>query len=58
MTPSPAPPRIDLPLAQEICRRHRIGRPVWVSEPMGGAVNESSLFDGQRPAMGLPDQCP
>lgn len=44
MTPPPAPLRIDLPLAQEICRRHRIGRPVWVSEAMGGAVNESYLF--------------
>lgn len=44
MIPPETPPRIDLPLAQEICRRHRIGEAVWVSEPMGGVINESYLF--------------
>lgn len=44
MTLHPTLPPIDLPLAQEVCRRHRIGEPVWVSEPMGGVVNESYLF--------------
>lgn len=44
MTSPQAPPRIDLPLAREICRRHAIGQPVWVSAPMNGVVNESYLF--------------
>lgn len=44
MIPPQASLRIDLPLAREICRRHRIGRPVWMSESMGGVVNESYLF--------------
>ncbi len=44
MTLHPAPPRIDLLLAQAICLRHGIGRPVWVSEPMNGVINESYLF--------------
>ena len=44
MTRHHSPPRIDLPLAEAICRRHRIGRPVWISEPMKGAINESYLF--------------
>jgi|GEM_PF-2075992 len=44
MTLPPSPPRIDLPLAEEICRRHKVGRPVWVSEPLKGAINESYLF--------------
>lgn len=44
MTSDDAHRPIDLLLAEEICRRHGIGRPVWVSEPLGGAVNESYLF--------------
>ncbi|TAK04538.1 MAG: aminoglycoside phosphotransferase family protein [Candidatus Manganitrophaceae bacterium] len=44
MTPPQTPPLIDLPLAREICRRHRIGPPVWVSEPMKGMINQSYLF--------------
>ncbi|MBI3803733.1 MAG: aminoglycoside phosphotransferase family protein [Nitrospirae bacterium] len=43
MTADPQQP-IDLSLAREICHRLGIGRPVWVSEPLGGVVNESYLF--------------
>lgn len=35
---------IDLPLAAAICRRHGIGNPVWLSEPMKGTINESYLL--------------
>jgi aminoglycoside phosphotransferase (APT) family kinase protein len=36
--------QIDLPLAREICRRHAIGAPVWVSEALKGEVNENYLL--------------
>jgi aminoglycoside phosphotransferase (APT) family kinase protein len=35
---------MDRSLAAEICRRAAIGKPVWISEPLPGEVNESFLF--------------
>jgi aminoglycoside phosphotransferase (APT) family kinase protein len=36
--------KMDLSLAAGLCRRAAIGKPVWVSEPLRGEVNESFLF--------------
>jgi aminoglycoside phosphotransferase (APT) family kinase protein len=38
------PVTMNLPLAAEICRRAAIGKPVWISEPLQGEVNESVLI--------------